>query len=149
MNIMKERIIDMKVNGRKEDSIESREEKRMGEQQEYEALNEILHNNEIYSISYALLPDCYITKLYDFLLRLAKLESVKSEGEKTPRLEKIKETISKLELIPSVQQHIWENTPTKQEVEINEMVALIEEKQKLRKMGPVRKYVYQKIKKKK
>ncbi|MBR3210479.1 MAG: hypothetical protein IKF71_00885 [Bacilli bacterium] len=136
------------ING-KEDFLDSTQQKRIREMSEVDVFSEALHNNEMYDISWILLPDCYAIKLYDYLLRLVELENVKGEVKKPQRLKKIKDILLKLELLPSVQQHIWEITPTEQDAEIDAMVALVEEKQKLRKMGPVRKYIYQKQKEKK
>ena len=115
--------------------------------EEYKALDEMLHNQEIYNISYAILPDCYATRLYDFLLKLAKLEALKSGESENHRLLKIRDMVSKLERVPSVQKHIWA-TETPEDEEINNIVSLVEERQKMRKMGPVHRYVYKKIKEK-
>ena len=71
-------------------------------------------------------------------------------GEKiTPRIERIQCMISRLEDIPIVQEHMTSKALEEEEKQIEEMVALVEEKQKVRKMGPIQRFVYDKKKRRK
>ena len=70
--------------------------------------------------------------------------------EVDPRLERIKSMLLRLEDIAVVQEHMVEKSLTPEDVaQINEIVAKVSERQKLRKMGPVQKLVYNLSKKRK
>lgn len=120
-------------------------EQRRNDMTEDEMFYEVLHHYDNMNIALAVLPDCYITRFYDFMIKLASAESSKSEKKGTAKLQKIKDMIASLEQVPAIQDHILEKT--KEQNEIDEIVALIEERQKVHKMGPIRKYVYMKRKK--
>lgn len=116
------------------------------EQKEYEALYDVIHHYDQMNLTLAMMPDRYVTKFYDFMIRLARIESEKNPDQETPKLRKLREKIASLEQVPAVRDYIWEST--KEPNDVDEIVALIEERQKVRKMGPIRKYVYKKTKKK-
>lgn len=121
--------------------------KELQEKKEYETFYEVIHRYDNMNLVLAVMPDHLVTKFYNFMLWYADMESQKGKNKDTPKMKKIKDTISSLEQTPGVQNYLWEST--KEKDEIDEIVALVEEKQKVRKMGPIRKYVYQKRKKKK
>ena len=116
------------------------------EKKEYEAFYDVIHHYDDMNLVLAVMPDHLVTKFYNFMLWFASMESEKGKKQDTPKMKKIKDTISSLEQTPAVQNYLWEST--KEKDEIDEIVALIEERQKVRKMGPIRKYVYKKTKKK-
>ena len=110
---------------------------------EHAIFDNMVDNENDFNIALVTMPDDYIIRMHDYYMGLEKRESFMCGEKVTPRLERIQLMVSRLEDIPVVQEHMIPQSSTDEEVDlIAETVALIEERQRVRKMGPVRKLVY-------
>ena len=91
-------------------------------------------------------PDDYIIRLHDYLMRqLNQISFASSNPEHDPKITRINNMLSRLEDIPAVQEHINQQT----DKQVEETVALVAERQRVRKMGPLQRLFYERMKKRK
>lgn len=85
-----------------------------------------------------------IIRFHEFLAKKEKqLSFMREEGKEDVTLTRIKAMLSKLEDQPIVQEHMQQTALTpEEETQINETVRFVEERQRIKKMGPVQKLVY-------
>ncbi len=105
--------------------------------------------------------DDFIIRLHDYLLgETKKIMDMDTSSDPSPRLVRINDMLSQLEGIPVVQEHVMQLTMSEEEKEQEQqpvevapeqetadvspdaIAALVMEKQKVRKMGPIRRYIY-------
>lgn len=91
-------------------------------------------------------PDDYIIRLHDYLMReLNQVSFASSNPEHDPKITRINTMLSRLEDIPAVQKHMKKQADD----QVEETVAIITERQKVRKMGPLQRWLYEKMKNRK
>ncbi len=117
----------------------------------YRTFENMVEHDDEFNIAMVTMDDKFIIELYDYLVKQEKKHSFMADtNEVDPRLERIKSMLLRLEDLAVVQEHMVEKSLTPEDVaQINEIVAKISERQKLRKMGPVQKLVYNLSKKRK
>ena len=103
----------------------------------------LLTDTSEYAVFVATTSDEELIEFYEFIARKEKQLSFIREDENDENLMRIRTLLSKLEDLPVIQERLnrQELTPEEQE-EINRTVQFISERQKLKKMGPVKKLVY-------
>ncbi len=113
---------------------------------DYRYFDIMIDNNNEFNIAIATLPDEYILRMYDYYIRQEEKETDNSVVN--AKLERLKSMISRLEDIPAVQDYICANSELSDEeqAEIDSIVKLIEERQKVKKMGPLCRFIYKKTK---
>lgn len=117
----------------------------------YRTFENMVEHDDEFNIAMVTMDDKFIIELYDYLVKQEKKHSFMADTKEVdPRLERIKSMLLRLEDIAVVQEHMVEKSLTPEDVaQINEIVAKVSERQKLRKMGPVQKLVYNLSKKRK
>ena len=117
----------------------------------YRTFENMIEHDDEFNIAIVTMNDEFIIELYNYLVKLEKKHSFMADTDVVdPRLERIKSMLLRLEDLAVVQEHMVEKSLTPEDVaQINETVALITERQKVRKMGPVQKLVYNLSKKRK
>ena len=100
-----------------------------------------------FNIALVTMPDDYIIRMYDYYIKTESRESfLKDEEEIDPRLNGLRDMIARLEEIPVIQEHMNRELDPEAKELINDTIRVIAEKQKVRKMGPIQKFIYQKRK---
>ena len=110
----------------------------------------MIDNSRDFDIALVTMPDDYIIRMHDYYVRQeAKEEYLTEEGQINEKLERMREKISKLEELAVIQEHMSKPLTEEEKEEIRNIVAYVAEKQKVRKMGPIRRKIYEMSKKKK
>ena len=107
------------------------------------AFDNMVADDSTFNLTLVTMPDDYIIELYDYYVNLEKKCSFMVEtDEQITYLEQLDRRIVKLEELAIIQEHMMSHLSPEEVQEIEETAALVEERQKVRKMGPVRKLVY-------
>lgn len=111
--------------------------------------NIIFSDNE-FNLNIAIMPDDFIIELYKYLIKLERRESFFLEDDSfNERLMTIKNRIVALERLDVIDNYLSSLVPEDVKRKVNDTVKTVVEKQKVRKMGPIRKWFYNMNKKQK
>ena len=103
-----------------------------------------------FNIALATMPDDYIIRMYDYYIKTESRENfLTDEGEINTRLEGLRNMIVRLEEIPVIQEHMNSGLDEEAKVLIDNSVKTVVEKQKVRKMWPIQRFIYKRINRKK
>ena len=132
-----------------QDSTSLLEEAVMERNVMYSHFDSMIEDEGEFNITLVTMPDDYIINFHNYLLKLAKRQSFMMENPAfDPKLARLENMISRLEDIPCVQEDMNQKTTKEEEAQIDEAVRIIEERQKVRKMGPIQRFIYNQTKKK-
>ena len=92
----------------------------------------LIADKQKYQLFFATASDEVFIAFYNYVKRLSKQLALRKD--KTASVERDNEIVSELEKSSTITEHLEQD----KETQINGMVKLIEEKQRLRKMGPIR-----------
>ena len=92
----------------------------------------LIADKQKYQLFFATASDEVFIAFYNYVKRLSKQLAYRED--KTASVERINEIVAELEKSETIKKHLEKD----KEAQINSMVKLIEEKQRLRKMGPIR-----------
>jgi len=115
----------------------------MEREAELRAFDNMIFDDHSFNLALVTMPDDYIVRLYDYLVKQESKHSFMVEtDEEFLLLDQLKNRISKLEDLDIIQEKMKSHLTPKELQEIDETAAIVEERQKVRKMGPVLKLVY-------
>lgn len=107
------------------------------------AFDNIIFSDNEFNLNIAIMPDDFIIELYKYLLKLERKESFFDDDDSfNERLMTIKERIVALERLDVIENYLSSLVPEDVKQEVAEFVKKNTEKQKIRKMGPFRKWLY-------
>lgn len=108
----------------------------------------MIHSEKDFILALVTMPDDYIIRLYDYLLKKEETDSI--DDDRIEDVLREREMIAKLEEIPVIQEHMCpKDLDEEEERFFQETMDILEEKHRVRSMGPVRKLVYNIRKKRK
>lgn len=111
--------------------------------------NIIFSDNE-FNLNIAIMPDDFIIELYKYLIKLERRESFFNDDDSfNERLMTIKNRIVALERLDVIENYLSSLVPEDVKQEVAETVKISTEKKKVRRMGPIRKWIYNMNKKQK
>lgn len=108
----------------------------------------IIDSDNEFNLTIAIMPDEFIIKLYEYLVKLERRESfMMDEDDINERLFLLRDRMAALERLDVIMKHNEKDLDASTINKINDTVKTVVEKQKVRKMGPLRRYFYNKYKK--
>ena len=108
----------------------------------------IIDSDNEFNLTLAIMPDEFIIKLYEYLVKLERRESfMMDEDDINERLFLLRDRMAALERLDVIMKHNEKDLDASTINKINDTVKTVVEKQKVRKMGPFRRYFYNKHKK--
>jgi len=108
----------------------------------------IIDSDNEFNLTLAIMPDEFIIKLYEYLVKLERRESfMMDEDDINERLFLLRDRMAALERLDVIMKHNEKDLDASTINKINDTVKTVVEKQKVRKMGPLRRYFYNKYKK--
>ncbi len=108
----------------------------------------IIDSDNEFNLILAIMPDEFIIKLYEYLAKLERRESfLMDEDDINERLFLLRDRMAALERLDIIIKHNEKYLDESTKKEVNDGVKTVVEKQKVRKMGPLRRYFYNKHKK--
>ena len=108
----------------------------------------IIDSDNEFNLTLAIMPDEFIIKLYEYLVKLERKESfMMDEDDINERLFLLRDRMAALERLDVIMKHNEKELDASTINKINDTVKTVVEKQKVRKMGPFRRYFYNKYKK--
>ncbi|MBR6136798.1 MAG: hypothetical protein IKQ06_01430 [Bacilli bacterium] len=110
---------------------------------ELRAFDNMIKDEQSFNLALVTMPDEYLVRLYDYLVKQeSKYSFMVETDEEIALLNQLNRRIVKLEEFAVIQEHMTSHLSPEEKAEIEETAAMVEERQKVRKMGPVRKLVY-------
>ncbi len=108
----------------------------------------IIDSDNEFNLTLAIMPDEFIIKLYEYLVKLERRESfMMDEDDINERLFLLRDRMAALERLDVIMKYNEKDLDASTINKINDTVKTVVEKQKVRKMGPFRRYFYNKYKK--
>ena len=108
----------------------------------------IIDSDNEFNLTIAIMPDEFIIKLYEYLVKLERRESfMMDEDDINERLFLLRDRMAALERLDVIMKYNEKDLDASTINKINDTVKTVVEKQKVRKMGPLRRYFYNKYKK--
>ena len=108
----------------------------------------IIDSDNEFNLTIAIMPDEFIIKLYEYLVKLERRESfMMDEDDINERLFLLRDRMAALERLDVIMKYNEKDLDASTINKINDTVKTVVEKQKVRKMGPFRRYFYNKYKK--
>ena len=108
----------------------------------------MIHSDKDFILALVTMPDDYIIRLYDYLLKKEEIDSI--DDDRIEDVLREREMIAKLEEIPVIQEHMSpKDLDEEDESFIQEPLDTLAGTKRVRNMGPVRKLVYNIRKKRK
>lgn len=108
----------------------------------------IIDSDNEFNLTLAIMPDDFIIKLYEYLVKLERRESfMTDEDDINERLFLLRDRMAALERLDVIMKYNEKDLDASTINKINDTVKTVVEKQKVRKMGPFRRYFYNKYKK--
>lgn len=150
-------VLEIVVDERNEELRNAEIRRAAAANHDYFAFEGAIMDDADFKIALIQREDDFIIRLHDYLLsETKKIMDIDGDSNPSPRLVRINDMLSQLEGIPVVQEHVMQLTMSEEEqqpVEVapeqdtevaspDEIAALVMEKQKVRKMGPIRRYIY-------
>ena len=118
--------------------------------QEQNAFENIINSDNEFNLVIAIMPDEYLINLYNYLLKIEKKESfMLGEDGFSERLFMIRTRLAKLESIPEIADYNFSKLSKEEQDSVREGVETVKGKQKVHKMGPLTRRIYDRIHKKK
>lgn len=125
------------------DDVSVLEQVMMERDAELRAFDNMIKDEQSFNLALVTMPDEYLVRLYDYLVKQeSKYSFMVETEEEISLLNQLNRRIVKLEEFAVIQEHMTSHLSPKEKAEIEETAAMVEERQKVRKMGPVRKLVY-------